>query len=119
MAYEIWDGTTGIVLQPIYGAQEQGFIGFIKGIGVGIFGFVATPMCSFFIATQSICEGVSGSANWVGDLGKGKLELLDVTKCRVRPRRQADLKGNIKIYNSDLAIIHRLLRFSKKPFLTN
>lgn len=54
-------------------------------------------------------EGISGTANWVGNYGKTKFEQLDVFKVRVRPIRRIDVRGQIKIYDEDLAIVNKLL----------
>jgi hypothetical protein len=36
----IYDGVTGIVVQPYTGARDNGAIGFINGVGMGLTGFV-------------------------------------------------------------------------------
>jgi len=40
---EFYDGITGLVTQPIRGAQENGAIGSIAGIGKGVGGLVLKP----------------------------------------------------------------------------
>ena len=39
-SYGIYDGFTGLVTQPYRGARDNGPIGFIKGTGMGLTGFV-------------------------------------------------------------------------------
>ena len=39
-----YDGVTGLVMQPIKGAQTEGAAGFAKGVGKGLAGFVAKPL---------------------------------------------------------------------------
>jgi hypothetical protein len=43
LAYGFYDGITGLVTQPIRGAQENGTIGAIAGIGKGVGGLVLKP----------------------------------------------------------------------------
>ena len=38
------DGISGLVLQPIKGAQKDGAAGFFKGVGKGLLGVVAKPV---------------------------------------------------------------------------
>ncbi|QSZ35887.1 hypothetical protein DSL72_007009 [Monilinia vaccinii-corymbosi] len=38
--FGIYDGVTGLVVQPYTGARDQGALGFIKGVGMGLTGFV-------------------------------------------------------------------------------
>lgn len=43
LAYGFYDGITGLVTQPIRGAQEAGVIGAIAGVGKGVGGLVLKP----------------------------------------------------------------------------
>ena len=54
-------------------------------------------------------QGISGTANDIGNIGKTRLEKLDVKLFRNRPPRRIDLRGQIRVYNEDMAIINRLL----------
>ncbi|VUC37946.1 unnamed protein product [Clonostachys rosea] len=38
--YGVYDGFTGVVLLPIRGARKNGVIGFVKGTGMGLTGFI-------------------------------------------------------------------------------
>ena len=38
--YGIYDGVTGLVTQPYTGARDGGAAGFVKGVGMGLTGFV-------------------------------------------------------------------------------
>lgn len=40
----IYDGVTGVILKPIEGAYESGFVGFFIGVGKGLVGSVARPI---------------------------------------------------------------------------
>lgn len=40
----VYDGIAGVILKPIEGARENGFVGFFKGVGKGLVGSVARPI---------------------------------------------------------------------------
>lgn len=44
--FGIYDGVTGLVLQPYHGAKENGPIGFVQGLGKGIGGFVLKDLAA-------------------------------------------------------------------------
>ena len=44
--YGIYDGTTGLVLQPYRGAKNQGVVGLFKGVGKGLGGFVLKDLAA-------------------------------------------------------------------------
>lgn len=46
--YGIYDGCTGLVLQPYNGAREGGAVGFTKGVGMGLTGFVLKDLAAIF-----------------------------------------------------------------------
>jgi hypothetical protein len=69
-----------------------------------------TPVAGVLRAGEAVSRGISASANDFSDLGKTKLELLDTKGVRVRYPRRIEQRGQIKIYNEDLAIINRLLK---------
>ena len=46
--FGVYDGVTGLVLQPYHGARENGALGFVQGIGKGIGGFVLKDLAAIF-----------------------------------------------------------------------
>ena len=48
------DGVTGVVKKPIEGAQEEGALGFVKGMGKGMVGLFTRP-------TSGVVDFASGS----------------------------------------------------------
>jgi hypothetical protein len=46
--YGIYDGFTGIVVQPYKGARDGGPVGFVKGVGMGLTGFVLKDLAAIF-----------------------------------------------------------------------
>ena len=56
--YGMYDGITGLVTQPMKGAQKEGAAGFVKGIGKGIGGIVLKPGAAFFGIPGYTMKGV-------------------------------------------------------------
>ena len=54
-------GFTGIIEQPIKGAEKEGFGGFMKGLGKGIVGAVTKPVVGVFDLASSVTEGLKHS----------------------------------------------------------
>ena len=44
--FGIYDGVTGLVLQPYHGARKNGTLGFFQGVGKGIGGFVLKDLAA-------------------------------------------------------------------------
>jgi hypothetical protein len=44
--FGVYDGVTGLVRQPYHGAREEGPVGFIKGMGKGVGGFVLKDLAA-------------------------------------------------------------------------
>jgi len=44
--YGIYDGFTGVVVQPYTGARDDGALGFVKGVGMGLTGFVLKDLAA-------------------------------------------------------------------------
>lgn len=56
--YGLYDGISGLVTQPMRGAQKEGAAGFVKGIGKGIGGIVLKPGAGFFAIPGYTMKGV-------------------------------------------------------------
>lgn len=54
----IYDGVTGLVLQPYNGAKEHGMLGFVQGLGKGIGGFVLKDLAAIFGPVGYTLKGV-------------------------------------------------------------
>ncbi|KAF8852404.1 UDP-Glycosyltransferase/glycogen phosphorylase [Acephala macrosclerotiorum] len=46
--FGIFDGLTGLVAQPYTGARDNGAFGFVKGVGMGLTGFVLKDLAAIF-----------------------------------------------------------------------
>ena len=87
LAHSVISGVTGIVEQPLKGAEKEGFGGFLKGIGRGIVGAVTKPVVGVFDLASNVTEGIRNTT--MEDTG------LD----RIRPPRFIDPSGILKPYN--------------------
>ena len=55
----MYHGVTGVVAQPIKGAEKEGLLGFLKGTGKGVLGLVLRPaggLIDFTSATLSAVQ---------------------------------------------------------------
>lgn len=46
--FGVYDGVTGLVVQPYTGARDAGPVGFVKGVGMGLTGFVLKDLSAIF-----------------------------------------------------------------------
>ena len=116
---ELYQGVGGVFTKPYQGAKSEGFKGFSKGVGKGLGGLVVTPFTATLRVGQSVSQGISGTANDLGNLGKTKMELMDTKKVRIRPPRRIDVRNQIKVFDEDLAIINRLLNAVNDGFFSD
>ncbi|OCK78638.1 glycosyltransferase family 1 protein [Lepidopterella palustris CBS 459.81] len=47
-AYGMYDGISGVITQPIKGAQRDGLLGFVEGVGQGFGGLVIKPLAALW-----------------------------------------------------------------------
>lgn len=93
----LYKGVTGVVLEPIKGAQNEGAIGAIKGIGKGAAGVVLKPVIGAVDLVTRTTEGIKNTAS---DTAK---------KARIRPPRLVAPGGELHIYNQEKALGQELL----------
>ncbi|KAI9671979.1 MAG: hypothetical protein M1817_002289 [Caeruleum heppii] len=56
--YGVYDGVTGVVVQPYTGARDEGLIGFTKGVGKGVGGFVLKNLAAVIGPVAYTLKGV-------------------------------------------------------------
>ncbi|KAL9586204.1 MAG: hypothetical protein Q9212_001075 [Teloschistes hypoglaucus] len=56
--YGMYDGVSGMVTQPLHGAKQEGFAGFIKGFAKGIGGLLLKPQAAFFSIPAYTMSGI-------------------------------------------------------------
>ena len=57
-SFGIYDGVTGLALQPYHGAKAHGVVGFVEGIGKGIGGFVIKDLAAVIAPGGYILKGI-------------------------------------------------------------
>jgi len=82
----IYDGVTGLVLQPYNGAKENGMLGFVQGLGKGIGGFVLKDLAAIFGPVGYTLKGVHK------EMIKNKQPIAFIRRSRVIQGRK-DLKA--------------------------
>jgi len=50
--------TSGLIVEPIRGAQQQGIVGFTRGFGIGAIGLVSKPIVGVFDALAHLTETI-------------------------------------------------------------
>lgn len=60
LARGISDGVSGLIKNPIKGAERGGLSGFAKGFGTGMLGLVVKPVVGVTDAATDVLQGVSG-----------------------------------------------------------
>lgn len=56
--YGVYDGFSGVVVQPYKGARDGGAVGFVKGVGMGLTGFVLKDLSAIFSPFAYSMKGV-------------------------------------------------------------
>ena len=64
MASSVLEGATGIFVKPVQGATEEGFSGFMKGIGKGIIGIPVKPITGIFDLAAKTTEGIRNTTTY-------------------------------------------------------
>lgn len=60
--YGVKEGVLGLLMDPIEGALESGFLGALRGTGRGLFGFVAKPVTGLFDDTSRVIDSLKDVA---------------------------------------------------------
>jgi len=93
----LFDGVTGLVLQPVRGAKQEGGLGLLKGIGRGIVGTVVKPVAGVLDLTSKTLEGVRNTTT-----------LFDEKRERIRIPRSFGTDGTMRVFNPALEMLHFL-----------
>lgn len=51
------DGVSGLIKNPIKGAESGGFVGFARGVGTGMLGLVVKPVVGVTDAATDVLQG--------------------------------------------------------------
>ncbi len=75
--YGIYDGWTGVILHPYRGARRNGAIGFVKGVGKGVGGFVLKDLAALIGPFGYTLKGIHK------ELQKGRQPTHFIQKARI------------------------------------
>ena len=89
----VFRGVTGVVMDPIKGAQRSGVEGFLKGVGKGLAGVIAKPTAGLIDLTSQTLRGVGNSVN----------DTQYKQAKRARLQRVIDDAGSIRPYDAQEA----------------
>ena len=64
--------------KAIQRCTKRRFYRILKRTGKGVLGLVVTPVTATLRVGQSLSQGIAGSDNALGNLGKTRMELMDV-----------------------------------------
>ena len=100
----IASGVTGLALAPVRGANQEGAIGFFKGLGKGIVGLPTKTAIGFFDLANSVSEGVRNTTtvfdgNAIDSVRPPRFIAYDEI---VRPYSQREAQGQawLKVVNN-------------------
>ena len=85
--YGFYDGISGLVTQPIRGAEKEGFGGFVKGIGKGIGGLIAKPGAGKSFNNRQIDMCLHNMHRCLGDIRLYYAGSVCRSKQALRPQR--------------------------------
>ncbi|PQE07628.1 UDP-glucosesterol transferase protein [Rutstroemia sp. NJR-2017a BBW] len=80
--FGIYDGVTGLVVQPYTGARDHGALGFVKGVGMGLTGFVLKDIAAVVGPFGYTLKGVHKQ------LVRGKQPTAFIRKARILQGRR-------------------------------
>jgi len=58
----LWSGASGVIAQPMKGAESGGLSGFVKGVGRGVVGVAAKPVAGTFDLFSQTTKGLKNTA---------------------------------------------------------
>jgi len=90
-------GVTGVFLDPLRGAQQEGVGGFFKGVATGLTGVVLRPLSGALDAGNTLAEGVGGTIDSISGsekkAGKGEEGEEESTMSGVADAREGFMDG--------------------------
>ncbi|KAJ1923434.1 Vacuolar protein sorting-associated protein 13, partial [Tieghemiomyces parasiticus] len=94
-ASSVASGITGVVMQPIQGAERDGVGGFFKGVGKGLVGVVTKPMVGVLDLASHVTEGIKNTTTVFSavDLDRVRLPRFVARDGILHPYNQRDALG--------------------------
>jgi len=106
-AKEIYGGVTGVFTKPYQKAKEEGGKGFVKGLGAGLLGVVASPFTATLRLGNNVSQGIKMQAIRIG---KGKIP----TYGRFRYPRYFNQRNILLPYDEAFSQAYQVLRTIQK-----
>ncbi|RKP35136.1 hypothetical protein BJ085DRAFT_22499, partial [Dimargaris cristalligena] len=102
-ASSVASGITGVVMQPIQGAEKEGLGGFFKGVGKGLVGVVTKPMVGVFDLASHVTEGIKNTTTVFNavDLDRVRLPRFVARDGILHPYNQRDALGQFWLKQID------------------
>jgi len=94
-------GLTGLMLQPMSGAQRDGFGGFARGLFSGVTGAIARPLVGAIDAASLVAEGLAASSATSQD---DELQVFSALQRRARLPRAFGAHGEVVPYSQATAL---------------
>ncbi|EGG19552.1 hypothetical protein DFA_00130 [Cavenderia fasciculata] len=89
----IFEGVTGVVVEPIRGAQEKGGVGFIQGVGKGLLGVVCKPISGAMDFVSKPIEGLANTPQTIIDaIDERKMKKEALAKHKKQIQQEKDEK---------------------------
>lgn len=86
LGFGLIQGVSGLVYDPIRGAEREGLIGFLKGLASGIAGIAVKPAAGVFEFAAKTASSVGGGiATFGDDLGRKARRRIDSSRMRIAP----------------------------------
>ncbi|KAI0996439.1 Sterol 3-beta-glucosyltransferase [Podosphaera aphanis] len=113
--FGIYDGCTGLVMQPYTGARDNGVPGFVKGIGMGLTGFVLKDLAAMLGPFSYTCKGIHK------ELSKHKQPTKFIRRARVAEGQrdfvlldEIEIKRNMDIVDHGWSVLEQVRVLTKK-----
>lgn len=113
--FGIYDGCTGLIMQPYTGARDDGFLGFMKGVGMGLTGFVLKDLAAIIGPFSYTCKGIHK------ELSKRKQPTKFIRRARMLEGQrslamlnEAELTQKIDIVNNGWSVLEQVRIIAEK-----
>ncbi|KEY65070.1 hypothetical protein S7711_08140 [Stachybotrys chartarum IBT 7711] len=117
--YGLYDGISGLITQPLRGAEKEGAGGLVKGFGKGIGGIITKPAAGFWAIPAFMMKGVhaelskyfaKSSQNYIilSRVGQGQRDLLGASR-----EQRADIILRWQTQRNDLKDFYQLKKKEK------
>ncbi|KAK8809601.1 hypothetical protein WA158_000544 [Blastocystis sp. Blastoise] len=113
----VTSAVTGVVSQPMKGAKQQGFKGFMDGLGRCLIGVPMKPLVGLFDMASKTIEAVEKTTKKLFKLHKNDVK-RDAFN-RVRPPRDFKDGSILTVYNRENASAHQFLYFRFNTLYNN